>query len=400
VYSSGRSVAVPEFEVALRYPGGYPDAKMSIAETMVTQILARADVQVNGKRPHDIRVHDSRAFQRMFNESGFGFAESYMDQWWDCDQLDELISRLLGSDAPVERPSWGMGLRKLASATLNLQSRSRARQVCDIHYDIGNDLFQKMLDSRMVYTCAYWKTATTLEAAQEDKLDLICRKLDIKPGMKILDIGCGWGSFMKFAAERYGASCVGYTLSPKQLELGSQLCAGLDIEFRLKDYRDIEGKYDRVVSIGMLEAVGWRNFGTYMQVVSNSLEPEGLALIHTMGRNNSTYYTHPWIDRYIFPNGIVPSIQQLGRAFENILVMEDWHNFGPDYDLTLMEWNRRFQSGWNELAGTAPIYTPRFKRMWEFYLLAFAANFRSRNLQLWQLVLSLPGRKQPLCRQS
>ncbi len=371
---------------------------MNRAESIVTDLLKKMDVEVNGNRPHDIRVHDKRTFARFLANHSLGIGETYMDGWWECDRLDQLMSRLLLSGMPIDRPSLGLKFQKIVSSTLNLQSRSRAGQVCDVHYDLGNDLFSKMLDARMVYTCGYWKDAQTLESAQEQKMDLICRKLGIEPGMSILDIGCGWGSFMKFAAERYGARCVGYTLSPKQMELGQKLCEGFDIEFRLKDYRDVTGKYDRVVSVGMLEAVGWKNYPEYMTVVSNSLHAEGLALIHTMGRNYSTVHTNEWVDRYIFPNGIVPSIQQLGASFENKLMLEDWHNFGPDYDLTLMEWHRRFQSAWPELKGTSPVYTERFKRMWEFYLLSFAANFRARNLHLWQLVLSKPGRNQPACR--
>ena len=400
---SGGVRAIIDFTSSNRLgPGGFVALsftdmwrKETIVSERLARILAGIDVRLNGDRPQDIRIHDERAFARILGDHGLGLGETYMEGWWDCSQLDELISRLLGSGIPIDRPSLLLETRKLAAKAFNFQSKSRASQVCETHYDLGNNLFKKMLDPRMVYSCAYWKGAATLEVAQEQKLDLICRKLGLQPGMTILDIGCGWGSFMKFASERYGVRCVGYTLSPRQLELGRELCAGHDIEFRLADYRDIQGEYDRVVSVGMLEAVGWKNYGTFAQVVTRSLKPDGLALIHTMGRNDSSVHTNAWVDRYIFPNGINPSIQQLGKAFEGLLMMEDWHNFGPDYDPTLMEWNRRFQSSWRELE---PHYTPRFKRMWEFYLLSFAGNFRARNLHLWQIVLSKPGRRQPECR--
>jgi len=361
----------------------------------LSDIFSKADVQINGSRPFDVKVHDSRAFSKIVTERGDGFAESYVDGWWDCEQLDELVSRLILAGEKIDGQSIGLKLKVLLSLLFNYQAIRRAKKVCEVHYDLGNDLYQKMLDPRMVYSCAYWTGAHHLEEAQENKLDLVCRKLGLKKGMKVLDIGCGWGSFMKFATERYGVQCTGYTLSQRQLELGRELCKNLDIEFRLQDYRQIRGKYDRVVSIGMLEAVGPKNFGTYMEIVARSLTEDGLALIQTIGRNFSTYHTQSWIDRHIFPNGIVPSIQQLGRSFENVLMMEDWHNFGPDYDRTLMEWNLRFQQAWPDLRGE---YPERFKRMWEFYLLSFAGNFRARNLHLWQIVLSKPGSRHPLCR--
>ncbi len=267
--------------------------------------------------------------------------------------------------------------------------------VCDVHYDLDNSLFEKMLDTRMVYTCAYWKNSDTLEEAQIAKLDLICRKLALKPGMKVLDIGCGFGSFMKYAAEKYGVQCVGYSLSKEQISYGVKDCRGLPIEFVFDDYRKIEGRYDRVVSIGMMEAVGNKNFRTFMQTISDALVGDGIALIHTVGHNLTTTISDPWVDKYIFPNGVLPSIQQIGKAIEGLFVMEDWHNFGPDYNRTLLEWNQRFQNSWPNLSSR---YSSEFKRMWEFYLLSFAGGFAARNWQLWHIILSKKGRTQPNCR--
>ncbi len=252
-----------------------------------------------------------------------------------------------------------------------------------------------MLDTRLNYTCAYWKDAATLDQAQEAKLDLVCRKINLKPGMKVLELGCGWGSFAKYAAEKYDAHIVALNISKEQVKLGGELCKGLPVELRLQDYRDADGTYDAVVSIGILEHVGHKNYRTYMEVVNRCLKDDGIAFIHTIGHNTSKTYVNKWIDTYIFPNGMLPSIVQIAKAMEGLFVMEDWHNFGPDYDKTLMAWYHNFEHTWPELQAR---YGDRFYRMWRFYLMTCAGSFRSRIQQLWQIVMTKPGRKQPHCR--
>ena len=369
-----------------------------MSESEVRAIFLEADVIVDGDRPWDFKVRDRRVFGRLLADRSLGFGESYMDGWWDCERLDEMMERLFRSGIAKRRLNWRLAGQILIAKLLNRQSRDRAAQVIDAHYDLGNELFEAMLDQNMVYTCAYWKGAVDLEAAQIAKMDLVCRKLELKPGMRILDIGCGFGSFMKYAAETYGVSCAGYSLSRSQMEVARRRCTGLPVELVLEDYRHIRGTYDRVISIGMFEAVGVKNFRSYFEVIRNVLKPDGLALIHTIGGNVSNSMGDPWMDKYIFPNGMFPSIAQVGRALEGLFVMEDWQNFGPSYPPTLIEWNRRFQAAWPELSKK---YPPTFKRMWEFYLLACAGGFRARSWQLWQIVLSHPGRAQPeACRAS
>ena len=265
------------------------------------------------------------------------------------------------------------------------------------HYDLGNDLYQAMLDKRMVYTCGYWKNASNLDDAQEAKLDLVCRKIGAHQGMRILELGCGWGSFARYAAEKYGAEVTGVTVSREQVALGSELCKGLPVELRLQDYRDVSGVYDAVVSIGVMEHVGYKNYSTYMEVVNRYLKPDGIALIHTIGGNKTITHGEPWMDKYIFPNGMLPSISQLGKAMEKVFVMEDWHNFGPYYDLTLMAWVANFEAAWPELK---PKYGDTFYRMWRYYLLTSAGAFRARYQQLWQIVFTRQGTPQPDCRLS
>ena len=369
----------------------------SFFESTVRNQFASIGIVVNGRRESDPQIHHSRVYRSIALQGSLGLGESYMNGDLTVARLDLFVEKILRSDLG-KRKYTPMILKRLLKAVLfNLQSLSRSKIVCDVHYDLGNDLFQKMLDQRMVYTCGYWKDAKNLAEAQEHKLDLICKKLELKAGMKVLDIGCGFGSFMKYAAAKYGVECVGYSLSKEQIAYGEKDCAGLPIEFVFDDYRNIKGKFDRVVSVGMLEAVGYKNFRTYMQVIHNVLKEDGAALVHTVGHNHTTYITDPWVDRYIFPNGVLPSLKQMGAASEGLLVMEDLHNFGPDYATTLHAWHENFQAAWPELKSN---YSETFKKMWEFYLLSFAGGFQARNWQLWQMVFTKKGRQQPTCRKT
>lgn len=333
-------------------------------------------------------------YQRVLAHGTLGLGEAYMDGWWSCDAPDEMVARAQRSDIPSRLMSPTTVMRIAQAKVMNLQSKSRAFEVGERHYDIGNDLYERMLDDRMIYSCAYWRphdgpTAPSLDAAQEAKLTLIANKLRLEPGMRVLDIGCGWGGAAQFFAERHGCELVGITVSKEQAALATTRCAGLPVDIRLTDYRELDEPFDRVYSIGMFEHVGVKNYRTYMDVVRRCLrDPDGLSLLHSIGGNRSRGQTDPWVERYIFPNGMLPSIAQIARATEGRLVVEDWHNFGPDYDLTLMAWNANIDARWHELPGR---YDERFKRMWDWYLLSCAGSFRSRGLQLWQVVFSRDG---------
>lgn len=355
------------------------------------KILAEADIQINGNRPWDITVHNERFYRRVLSQGSLGLGESYMDGWWDAKHLDEFFTKILRFQLNNQTSRTKKILLSIISILFNRQSLKKAFEVNERHYDIGNDLYTAMLDKRLVYTCGYWNSnppALELEEAQKNKLDLVCRKLNLQPGQKILDIGCGWGSFAKYAAEKYGVSVVGITLSKEQASLARTLCTGLPVEILLEDYREIKGTFDHIVSIGMFEAVGYKNFRTYMKIVNQHLKDNGLFLLHTIGGNESAVSGDPWIERYIFSNGMLPSIKQIGKAIEGLFMMEDWHNFGLDYDKTLMVWHHNFNAHWPELEEK---YDKRFFRMWNYYLLICAASFRSRYNQLWQIVLSKNG---------
>jgi cyclopropane-fatty-acyl-phospholipid synthase len=353
----------------------------------VQDILALAGVEINGSNPWDIAVHNDGFYRKVLTEGELGIGESYMDNWWDAGKVDELIFKMVSArlDEKVRLKS-SIILKILSARIINLQSKRRAFIIGEKHYDMGNDLFSLMLDKRMNYSCAYWKDADNLEKAQEDKLELICRKIHLKPGMRILDIGCGWGAFGKYAAEKYNAEVVGITVSKEQVELGRKLCEGLPVEFRLMDYRDLDEKFDRIVSVGMIEHVGYKNYRTFFEIASRCLNDNGLFLLHTIGNIKSEKSIDPWTDKYIFPNGILPSVAQIGKAIEKLFVMEDWHNFGKDYDKTLMAWYENFEMNWDKIKDK---YSDRFYRTWKYFLLSAAGSFRTgiKN-QLWQIVLS------------
>lgn len=357
-------------------------------ERAARTLLAQVDVRIDGDRPWDIRVNDRRMFHRAFSQWSLGLGESYMDGWWDCYALDELFHRILTGGVHRGVWTWPLVVGYVKAALFNLQRQSRAFIIGERHYDIGNDLYKVMLDRRMVYSGAYWKDASTLDEAQEQKLELVCRKIGLQPGMRVLDIGCGWGSFVKYAAERHGAKAVGTTVSKEQFALARELCEGLPIEIRLQDYRDLNERFDRVVSLGMIEHVGYRNYRRYMQVIHDCLPEDGLFLLQTIGTLRSTTSTDPWIGKYIFPNSMLPSIKQLAKATEGLFVTEDLHNFGSDYDKTLMAWWRNVDTHWAGLKGR---YDERFYRMWKYYLLSCAGSFRARWNQLWQVVYSRKG---------
>jgi cyclopropane-fatty-acyl-phospholipid synthase len=369
---------------------------MSKAETIGEQLFSLAGITVNGKDPWDIQVHDKRFYQRVLKEGALGLGESYMDGWWDSPALDQFIYNVLSAKLEDHvKESWKLIWHVLKSKIFNLQKISRAYEVGERHYDIGNDLYKAMLDKRMLYTCGYWKDAKNLDEAQEAKLQLVCQKINLEPGMRVLELGCGWGSFAKYAAEEYGAEVKAVTVSKEQVELGRELCRGLPVKIELEDYRNVSGKYPRVISIGILEHVGYKNYRTYMETVDRCLEDDGIAFVHTIGSNVSATTGNAWTTKYIFPNGLVPSIAQIGKAMEKVFVMEDWHNFGPDYDKTLMAWHANFEEAWPRLKDK---YGERFYRMWRFYLLSAAGGFRSRSNQLWQIVMTKQGRAQPNCR--
>ena len=360
----------------------------SAAARKVAEILALADIRMNGHRTWDIQVHDPRFYQRLLSEGSLGAGESFMDGWWDADALDEVFTRVHRMNPYDKVGIWSTLWLALKGRILNRQAGTRAAEVAHEHYDLGNDVYEAMLGSRMQYTCAYWTGAKTLDEAQDNKLHLICKKIQLTPGMRVLELGGGFGGLAHFMAAEYGCRVVSYNISKKQVAYGRQLCKDLPVRIEEKDYREAANEkepFDRVVAVGLCEHIGYKNYRRFLKLAHALLNDRGLFLLHTIGSNRSYTSTDAWIDKYIFPNGMIPSIAQLGKAMEGLFVVEDWHNFGPDYDKTLGAWWDNFERAWPALRAK---YSERFYRMWKYYVMASAGGFRSRTLQLWQIVLS------------
>jgi cyclopropane-fatty-acyl-phospholipid synthase len=360
------------------------------SKQIIEALFLKADIIINGTRPFDIQVKDDRFFRSVLLHGQLGIGESYMDGWWECDAIDEMVAKFIRAGLVTD-------ISKKISHLIHflwvkaspIGRKSAAFEVGTHHYDLGNELFLNMLDSRMIYSCGYWERAQDLEAAQKDKLDLICRKINLQPGMTVLEIGCGWGGWAKYAAENYGVSVTGLTVSKEQFQYATQQCVGLPVEIKLQDYREATGIYDRVVSIAMFEAVGNQYFRTFMKVVDRCLKDDGLFLLHSIiGRIPLGPAESPWLNKYIFPNGELPSLAQLSQSVEGLFVEEAHHHFGEDYEKTLEVWYQNFIQNWHKIQ---PLYDERFFRMWVFYLRLSKGIFKSRLIQLWQFVYSKDG---------
>ena len=373
------------------------------AKSVLQEMANRIGIHINGTNPWDIQVRDERFYNRVVAHGSIGFGESYMDGWWEVEQLDELFYRitLLRHRHLFDNPMRLLTVW-LEAKFLNRQSRTKSKQVIEVHYNLSNEMYQAMLGKTMAYTCGYWKNVKTLDEAQEAKYDLVCRKLDLKPEDEVLELGCGWGGFARYAHEHYGCHLVSVNISEEQIRFARENYQEA-ADFFLCDYRDRHiynpsGQiFDKVVSIGMCEHVGVENYKSWMQLVSDQLKDHGLFLLHSIGTDTHTVEVDPWVDKYIFPQSALPSPKSLGNAMDQIFMLEDWHDFGVDYDTTLLEWFKNFDADWQtseklpqhlELKG---MNRETFYRMWKYYLLSIAGCFRSRYISLWQLVLSKKG---------
>jgi cyclopropane-fatty-acyl-phospholipid synthase len=372
---------------------GRPRSKDTRPKQAVEAFLRQAGVVVNGPNPWDIQVHDDRFYDWAFRGGDLGVGESYAAGWWDCERLDELAFRVLSQDLLANaRVGWRTVVATLRRKLFNLQTRRRAAQVAEAHYDLSNDFFEQMLGPTMAYSCGYWRNATNLDQAQEDKHDLICRKLQITSHDRVLDIGCGWGAFARYAARKYGCHVTGITISERQRDYARQFCAGLPVDVLLHDYRDeslrAPGPFDKIVSVGMFEHVGRKNYRRFMTVAHDLLKDDGLFLLHAIGATKFSGIG-TWVERYIFPNSELPYLSDIVRAIEGLFVMEDWQNFGAYYDKTLLAWHENLE---RHPAAREFLKARRLYRRWRYYLLTCAGVFRLRSrTQLWQVVLSKHG---------
>lgn len=362
-------------------------------QQVVTEQLSRSGIRVGTDHPWDIQVHDPRFYQRLAMQGSLGAGESYVEGWWDCQRIDLLAERVLQSGLANQ---WGRNLRagmgSILRRLINPQRGKRSEKVALLHYNIDPAFFEMLLGPTMNYSCAYWRSSRSLDDAQRQKMHLIGKKLDLGPQDRALDIGCGWGGLAHYLSSVFGCSVVGITNSTSQARyanerFGSHLCTFIHCDYKAFDPR-AHGGFTKVVSVGMFEHVGIRNYQAFFGLCRRAIPSDGLILLHTFGRTIERDFD-PWTDRYIFPNSYLPTIQDIGRATGGSLVMEDWHNFGADYDRTLMAWLSRFEAWASSGACDMSIQQVR---MWRYYLATYAACFRVRNrIQLWQLVLSRRG---------
>jgi len=330
----------------------------------------------------------------------YELGESYIRGEWETNDLFELMYRLMTGNEQLAVKLKKIDLRLLGALikdrVFNLQSGKRAFEVGEKHYDLGNDLFSKMLDaSSMSYTCGYWRHAQNLDDAQVRKVDLLCKKLKLQPGMRVLDIGCGWANFAYHAAKNYGVSVVGLTVSREQAAYATERCKGHPVEIIIQDYQKYSGSFDRVVSIEMIEAVGRKNIPSFFSMVERCLKDKGLFALQVISAESFSSRSNAaldqfilWLQRRIFPNGWIPSFPSLIDPARGQLVIEDLHNFSADYARTLNAWEQNFEGAWPTLNEK---YGEPFRRMWRYYLKGCEALFAARMVQLYQIVYSKGG---------
>jgi len=364
---------------------------------LITNTFAAAGVRIDGDRPWDIRVNTDRFFQRAAR-GPLGLGESYMDGDWDVESLDALFRNIISSDLAGSAISKINMIRLALRARLsNLQTRKRSRAVVETHYDLDHRMYEKFLGPYNQYTCCFFDGTDDLEEAEIIKLEMLCNKLEITATDKVLDIGCGWGGFAKYAASHHGCEITGITLSKEQAAYAREYTAGLPVEIIVSDYRDLSvslgRKFDKILICGMIEHVGYKNYRKLMKIVSGFLQDRGLVLLHTIGNTQETSVTDPWIEKYIFRNSMIPSMRQLIGACRGLFVMHDWENYGHYYSKTLSAWQQNFERNWDAIKAlqSKRAFDERFRRMWNYYLLASKAAFDVESLLLWQIVMSKVG---------
>lgn len=340
-------------------------------------------------------IRNPKTYKYILALGSLGFGESYMNGWWDeeNDNLMELSGLLLSSG--IYKKARGnfslilnILLQRLFSLPIFIQN---SRKNVQYHYDISNDFYRLFLDETLTYSCGYQiEKNDTLKEMQMQKHELICKKLALKRGDSVIDIGCGWGEMLIYAAEQYGISGTGITLSQEQAYLAKERIKQRELSDRLKivvaDYREFEGQYDKFVSIGMFEHVGKRNFSTYMNKVRELLKPGGIGLLHTVGTIGRAG-RDPWLEKYIFPGGYLPKLHDLiSEMWTADLLVAHCENLKPHYAETLKRWSDNFRHNKKLIMAVSSKFDQRFIRMWDLYLQLCEATFRYGNIQLYQVL--------------
>lgn len=367
---------------------------------IVTDLFARAGVQLDGSRPWDIQVRNPRFYRRALRGS-LGLGDSYMDGDWDVRELDALFVRLiranLASSLLARAGRAWLGIRARLG---NLQTRVRSLDVARSHYNLDHRLYELFLGPWNQYTCCFFDRTRELEQAEVRKLEMICSKLELTRGDRVLDIGCGWGGFARYASSTRGCHVTGISLSREQVDYARRFTAGLPVDIVEADYRDLPalrpaGSFDKILVCGMIEHVGYRNYRGLMEIVHGLLTRSGLFLLHTIGNGINTRIADPWIVKHIFRNSMLPSMEQLAGALRGLFTVQDWENYGRYYVDTLAAWQRRFEENWERIAliDTTPRFDERFRRMFNYYFLSCKAAFDVESIFLWHLVMSRRGER-------
>ena len=350
------------------------------------------NITINGNNPQDIIVTNNKFYNMALTNGELGVSESYMYGYWYSNDLYSTIYQLCSNYKSISYYDFNINdvLSILSRKIFNQQTISRALVDVQSHYDIGNDLYTRMLDKNMQYTCGFWQDTNDLDTAQLQKMKIIGQKLNLKPGDTLLDIGCGWGYLINYLSKEYNVKGLGITLSEEQLSYAkNEFKNNENVDYKLMDYRNIPKnmKFNKIVSFGMLEHVGVKNYNDYFNIVYDHLENNGLALIHTIGRQSNitnAQATSDFIDKYIFPGSYIPCWEELSPIVSRKFFIHDWHNFGQYYNKTLLAWHKIINSKWNEI----PNYNEEFKKMWNFYLISSAVSFELCHLKLWQILIS------------
>jgi len=271
---------------------------MKKEKEIIGNLLSKVGITLNSNNPWDIQVHNENFYRRVISYGSLGLGESYMDGWWDCKELDQFFFKVLRANLKERiQLNWVTIKTYLISKVFNLQTKKGSKKVIDRHYNLSTKLYTSFLDPYNQYTCGYFKNTLDLNVAQEQKLQLICQKLQLKKEDRVLDIGCGWGGFAKFASEHYGCNVTGITISKEQAAYARQFTKGLPVNIEDVDYRNLDGEYDKILICGMIEHVGQKNYRRILTIVNKILAKDGLFLLHTIGNNISLPGTDPWIEK-------------------------------------------------------------------------------------------------------
>jgi len=359
---------------------------LKILQRPLDSILSRAGVSINGNQPWDITVIDNRFYGHVLANGSLGLGESYMRQYWSTQDLEELFYRLVSSGMEeVGNRIPGRIISRIFSRGLNRQTTHKSKKNAEHHYNLGNSLFFNFLGKYKNYSCGYYKEAETLDEAQLAKLHRLCELLELKKGDRLLDVGGGWGEFAKFAADNYGCHVTSINIAEEQIKHARQYCRDANVDIVKCDYRNMTGSFNKIAVIAMFTHVGHKNYRQFMETMSRILEPGGKMIMETVGGHRSKTRCEPWTDKYIFPGGLIPSLDQIDQSIKGLFLRDSLEEFGDDYVLTLREWHSNFKRAWPKLSEE---YSNSMRLMFEYFFLSVAGDFRAKDLLHYHIEFS------------